>query len=541
MNQLKEKTVLVVDDLVAVRSALGQMLASLGIVKVEFAGNGEECLRRMSTRHYDIILCDYYLGEGRDGMQVLEAAKQQHLTDLTTVFVMITAEASTSMVVGAVEHRPDDYLVKPITRQMLQERLPRLINRKEILVDVERFIRAGNLAQAAQLAGEQARAQPQYALDLMQVQVDLLMRLGQFTAAREVVEAAAAIREAFWVKLARGQISYYLGDYDNAKDAFADLITDNLLYIEAYDWLARVHQAQGNFPEAKELLIAANHISSRSIRRSQALGEISLRTADPEMAEQAYRNAVRIGRFSIYCDPNDAARLARLLAERGNYREATRIIKDARKQYQGDIRAILALSIAEGAYCHKLQLSAVATHTLETAISVYQDARNTLPPDLAIELARLCQAYNMPQAAGIVTDIVFAHIEDAVLMQRARELFRSLGMAQTGEKFIHGLWTKVAEANSTGVRLIQEGKLDDAQQFLEKAANAMPFNPTINLNAARVILLIVEERGYNEKLLTQAKKYLDEIPNTFANNDKFQQLQGMWTRLSQLPEEVSSS
>lgn len=169
MNQLKEKTVLVVDDMVAVRSALGQMLASMGILKVEFAANGEDCLRKISVRHYDIILCDYYLGEGRDGMQVLETAKQQHWIDLTTVFVMITAEASTSMVVGAVEHRPDDYLVKPITRQMLQERLPKLINRKDVLADVERLIHEGDLSQAAQLAGERVQAQPQYALDFRSI------------------------------------------------------------------------------------------------------------------------------------------------------------------------------------------------------------------------------------------------------------------------------------------------------------------------------------------------------------------------------------
>ncbi|CAK0759075.1 hypothetical protein CCP3SC15_2450004 [Gammaproteobacteria bacterium] len=48
----------------------------------------------MDNRSYDIVLCDYNLGDGRDGMQILEEAKQRHLIGLTTVFVMITAESS---------------------------------------------------------------------------------------------------------------------------------------------------------------------------------------------------------------------------------------------------------------------------------------------------------------------------------------------------------------------------------------------------------------------------------------------------------------
>ncbi len=106
-------------------------------------------------------------------------------------------------------------------------------------------------------------------------------------------------------------------------------------------------------------------------------------------------------------------------------------------------------------------------------------------------------------------------------------------MAETGAKFISDLRTKVAAANNEGVRLIQEKKLHEGQVVLEKAAEDMPFNATININAARVLLMIMEKQGRRDDLLGRAKTYLDRVPEAQRiNNDKFQRLLGLWTKLS---------
>ena len=532
--ELRTKVILIIDDMSSVRSNLRQMLATLGVPEVDFSSDGDEALRRMEARSYDIVLCDYNLGEGRDGMQIIEAAKQRNLIGLSTVFVMITAESTVAMVLGAVEYRPDDYLVKPITRQMLQERLGRLLDRKEILVDVERVTRQGDLARAVAMLGQHIQNKPEYAFDLMQIQTELLIRMGQFEAAGAVFEAAGGIREAFWVKLGKGQIRYYLGDSAGATKIFGGLIAENHLHSDAYDWLARVQQASGNWLAAKETLAAVTKIAPRSIRRAQTYGELSLRTGDTVAAEQAYRSAVRLGRFSVYGDPGDAARLGQVLIQRGNSKDASRVLKDARKQYHGNPRAALALAISEASVYHLINLGDVAVRVVDNAIEVYQDARDTLLPDLALELARLCHVYDRDvQAAAILTHVVLHHIEDSLVMEQTRGVFTLLGMAETGAKFISDLRTKVAAANNEGVRLIQEKKLHEGQVVLEKAAEDMPFNATININAARVLLMIMEKQGRRDDLLGRAKTYLDRVPEAQRiNNDKFQRLLGLWTKLS---------
>jgi tetratricopeptide (TPR) repeat protein len=284
--------------------------------------------------------------------------------------------------------------------------------------------------------------------------------------------------------------------------------------------LARVHQATGNPEAAKETLASAAQISPRSILRAQALGALSLRIGDTAVAEQAYRNAVRLGRFSVYRDPSDNAHLSKVFLERGNTKDATKTIKDARKQYSSDTKATLVLAIAEASAYQHLGLKDAAVKAMNEANNAYQAAGSDLPPDLAMELAKLCHTNgNDQQAEAIMSDTVNRHVEDTSLMDKAKEAYNEMGMAEAGEKLISNLWTKVAATNNEGVRLVREGRLNEAIVLLEKAAREMPRNPTINMNAARVLLLAMEKLGRRPDLLARAKEYLDRVPTAQGAHD----------------------
>lgn len=109
---LKGRTILVVDDFPEMRSMLRSMLAMYGADTIEQARNGEEAIGRMQARRFEIVLCDYNLGEGKDGQQVLEDAKRRDLLPYDTTFVMVTAENTPEMVMGALEYQPDAYLYR---------------------------------------------------------------------------------------------------------------------------------------------------------------------------------------------------------------------------------------------------------------------------------------------------------------------------------------------------------------------------------------------------------------------------------------------
>ena len=89
---LKTKKVLVVDDFFNFRLTLKNMMRSLGIMYIDDAANGEEAVRKMAVRQYDIILCDYNLGPGKSGQQVLEEGKFRGDINYSSIFIMVTAE-----------------------------------------------------------------------------------------------------------------------------------------------------------------------------------------------------------------------------------------------------------------------------------------------------------------------------------------------------------------------------------------------------------------------------------------------------------------
>ena len=126
---LKDKKILVVDDFAEMRTTLRGMLESYDANAVTMASSGEEAIQLISNNRYDVILCDYNLGDGKDGQQVLEEAKLRGKLPYASVFIMITAETTSFMVMGALEHQPDDYLAKPFTRTVLQSRIKRQLEK----------------------------------------------------------------------------------------------------------------------------------------------------------------------------------------------------------------------------------------------------------------------------------------------------------------------------------------------------------------------------------------------------------------------------
>ena len=138
--QLKNKRVLVVDDLVEARSAMKSMMAMLGAENVETARDGREATDMIMEKDYDLVLSDYNLGKGKDGQQVLEEARHTNRLKATSVFIIVTGENAVDKVMGALEHEPDGYLTKPYTLSILRERLTRLMVIKDTLKPINQAI-----------------------------------------------------------------------------------------------------------------------------------------------------------------------------------------------------------------------------------------------------------------------------------------------------------------------------------------------------------------------------------------------------------------
>ena len=68
--------VLVVESQATMRAQLRNMLTSIGIEAPQFAVSATMAMRRLRAQRYDLVLCEYNLGEGQDGQHLLEDLRQ---------------------------------------------------------------------------------------------------------------------------------------------------------------------------------------------------------------------------------------------------------------------------------------------------------------------------------------------------------------------------------------------------------------------------------------------------------------------------------
>ena len=145
---LTQAKILVVDDFQGMRTILRDIVRAMGVTRVDTAANGKEALQMMRGTRYDVVICDYNLGPGLNGQQVLEEARQHDYIGVSTIWVIVTAEKTAEMVMGAAEVKPDEYLLKPINQNMLEGRLERLIVKKQALRGIEEALKSKDYATA---------------------------------------------------------------------------------------------------------------------------------------------------------------------------------------------------------------------------------------------------------------------------------------------------------------------------------------------------------------------------------------------------------
>ena len=110
--------VLIVEDEARIASFLRKGLAANGFV-AEVAADGEEALRLIRAREFDLLILDLGL-PGKDGLEVLRELRQN---DNRLPVVILTARDGVRDTVAGLEGGADDYLTKPFSFQELLARV----------------------------------------------------------------------------------------------------------------------------------------------------------------------------------------------------------------------------------------------------------------------------------------------------------------------------------------------------------------------------------------------------------------------------------
>ena len=511
-NPFANRSYLVIDDFGDMRTMIKGLLRALGGTEIDAVRDGVEAIDLMEKTRYDVILCDYNLGPGKDGQQVLEEARHRKLIDLATVFVMVTAENTREMVMGAVEYEPDNYLAKPFTKDLLRTRLERLFQRKHDLLPISRAVARQDYANALQLLEDRIAAKPKNLSDLTKLQADVCIEAGLLDQAATIYERVLNRRDIAWARLGMGKVYFARKAYTEAEQVFENLVRDVNTLTAAYDWLAKTQRALGDLRAAQATLEQAVTLSPKVINRQQVLGDLAMTNKDLAKAEQAFGDAVRLGRHSVYNHPSMHAGLATAKSAAGKHDEALEVIGKIGKSFENSDEALFFMLSAEAGVRQNQGDTEAAETSFAAAAQLYQDMGQAAPRRLGLEFARTASRLGKAdKSAEILKAVIRNNHDDDDFIAEATEVYRATGTAENAEDTVKGIRQEIVSMNNLGVRRIREGDLDAAIDIFEKAARAMPGNTTINLNAARAMVLKMERHGLDKAMSLKVRDYIAQI------------------------------
>ncbi len=522
---LKGKKVLIIDDFQEIRVLLKGMIEPLAPALINMAQNGEEALEQMEQQQYDVIFCDYNLGKGKDGQQVLEQAKHSGLLGYDCIYIMCTAENTSDMVMGAIEYQPDDYISKPFNRTVIHARLKKQLEKKDNLVDIARAMGAKQYKKALQHCDELLSKQPPNRYDLYKIKGEILVNLSEYDKAADMYEDIIEERDIPWVYLALGKVRYLQKQYEEALEIFQELVNENSSNVAAYDWLASTHEAMGDSKQAQDMLAQGVAKSPKSFVRQRRLAQVAYDNGDLDTATSAFEQALHVGHHSCYKRADDYNSLAKTYLEKDDVNKAMQMVDKLEKDYKTDSNAMMVGAVTKGMIHTSNNDSEAANRAIESALELYKQNPQELSSDIALELTDLCLTAGKEDAAQEITmNLVRNNHDNEKLLEKTKAIYAKSGHSDIGASLIEKATKEIIELNNKGARLLKEGKLEESIELFMKAARGMPDNAVVNLNAAYAMLMHMKKTGRVKKYGGRVSNYLERVNALDPTNQKYHEL-----------------
>ncbi len=526
MSNLGEIRALLVEPHSGMRVSLHNMLNLCGITKIEHALTAGTAVRAIQGKVFDLVLCEYDLGVGQDGQQLLEDVRHHKLTPLSTIFIMVTAERAYAKVVSAAELAPSDYLLKPFTADMLLERVLKAIEKRKAFIEVYNLMEQGFVRESVSACLDGEKNYPKYAVDFMRLRAELHVTLGEANEAEQLYVQLFEMKAVAWARLGLAKTLFMQGRYQEAESILTNLVAENNKYMDAYDWLSKTHEAIGQLPEAKSVLDTAITVSPHAVRRLRKLGSLALETGDIETAESVLKKVVSKAKYSEFRDPEDHVNLVNALVKKGDHNQAKSVIRDLEKSMTGIKKTEACRAISSAMIHASTGDTAKLTAELDAAVLANREDIG-LSNDLKIGLAKSCLENNKEDAASEVIMEVMRNSPNQNMATKALGVFESAGKGHLGKELAQRSQKEVKDLVALGVQKAKEGDYRGSVDLMSSAARKSPDNPQVVLNAALAALKCIENLGWDPATGSLAKQLIESAARLDPMNNRLKAIRGL--------------
>ncbi|PCM46270.1 tetratricopeptide repeat-containing response regulator [Marinobacter sp. ANT_B65] len=527
---------LVIDDFENFRLSMRHMLRSCGADNIELVARARPAVQYCTYNHVDVVLCDYNLGEGKNGQHILEELRHKKLLKRSSLFLMVTSETSREMVMGAREYQPDAYLTKPINRTMLEKRLGSLIRQRSALLPINREIDRENYPEAISLCIQAIPRLPRYKTWLMKTLGELYFLLGDLSHSIKVYDEVLQQRELSWAQFGRSRVLLANHRYDEAVASLQRLITNHPDYMEAYDLLAEGLERLNKPGMAQKVLEQAADYSPNALLRQKHLAELAESNQDMDKAVEAWRHTVDLGVYSIHDSSTHYLSLSHALCDlsEGNTgpegetlaNEAVSVLGSMEKRFPEDS------SLALRSHIIQCRIYAGQEQTLK-AESILESIRLELKkgdiPDLETSLDYAKTLFRLGhgnEAKALLGKLAEQFGENPAILKKIESLL--------DEPVSFRMKVKARRLNRDGINAFESGNLQEAASIFTKALEMIPDHPALNLNQVQVLMKEYDNNTQNKALLERCQQHLDHLDGLPAQHGQYRRYIALQRKLKAL-------
>ncbi|MRX06310.1 response regulator [Pseudoduganella sp. FT25W] len=516
MAEYSDLSVLIVDPNPGMRGNLHNMLSQSSITKIDYAVSSGTAIRQLTKKPFDIILCEYDLGNGsgeangQDGQQLLEDLRLHKLISPWTIFIMLTSEGEYGKVIGAAELTPTDYVLKPFTVDALLQRIRRAVDRRTVFLPIYQLVEYGDVRKAIADAKVAEEKNPRYAVDFARLRAELLFSLDELGEAEMVYQWILMTRPVAWAHLGLARCRFGLQKYIEAQETLSQLLEQNPRYMAAYDLLARTHEALGQQEAAKRILEDAVAISPHMVRRLRHLGEVAFETGDVGVAEKAFKQVVAKAKYSEFRDPEDHVKLVKTLVKKGDAHQVSGVIRDMERSLRAGPNVDVCKAIAAGLLQEMSGNMTAAATELTNAVNAVAGSRG-LSTGLKIGLVHSCLGVKLDQQASDLMLNLMNDTESGVSMDDAVQVFEKAGRHDLAQGMGEQIKIQVDEliAHASEQRL--HGDLRAAVDTLNAGLRKAPGNMSLLPAATSAILKQLDDLGWEAPLAEQCMFLIERM------------------------------
>lgn len=278
------------------RSVAAGQLRNAGVGHVVQASRVKEARLAIEREHFDIIICNREF-EGCDdsGQDLLDELRRENQLPHSTVFLMVTSQASYHQVVEAAEAALDGILVRPYTAALLSQRLKEARHRKRELGDVLRALDSGQVEVALSRALKRFQDGQAYSSYCGRLVAELFLRLQRPQDARLVFEKLMQTVEASWPRLGIARAWMAAGDSNNARKVILGVLAEEPDSADAHDLLGRILVDQCDFNGALAEYREAASLTPGCLLRNQHAGALAFYQGQAKESLKMLERSVGLG------------------------------------------------------------------------------------------------------------------------------------------------------------------------------------------------------------------------------------------------------